>query len=202
MYLLLQTRIPYKKWSSPQSAKESEIQYWGAISKMTVWSWFVSKETIQHHSKASLCPSHWWWRLVWPKSNPLWLYTGGDKSIQGIRSDRVPEELWTEVYKTVQETVTKTIPKKKKCKKAKWLSEDVLKIAEERREVKGKAERKRYTQLNAEYQRIARRDEKDYLSNEKKTQTNKNRKIIERERLKISSRKLEIREYFKQRWAW
>ena len=97
--------------------------------------------------------------------------------------------------------MTKTIPKKKKCKKAKWLSEDVLKIAEERREVKGKAERKRYTQLNAEYQRIARRDEKDYLSNEKKTQTNKNRKIIERERLKISSRKLEIREYFKQRWA-
>ena len=68
--------------------------------------------------------------------------------------------------------MTKTIPKKKKCKKAKWLSEDVLKIAEERREVKGKAERKRYTQLNAEYQRIARRDEKDYLSNEKKN-TNK-----------------------------
>ena len=59
--------------------------------------------------------------------------------------------------------MTKTIPKKKKCKKAKWLSEDVLKIAEERREVKGKAERKRYTQLNAEYQRIARRDMKVFL---------------------------------------
>ena len=58
--------------------------------------------------------------------------------------------------------MTKTIPKKKKCKKAKWLSEDVLKIAEERREVKGKAERKRYTQLNAEYQRIARRDKKAF----------------------------------------
>ena len=72
--------------------------------------------------------------------------------------------------------MTKTIPKKKKCKKAKWLSEDVLKIAEERREVKGKAERKRYTQLNAEYQRIARRDEKDYLSNEKKHKQTKTEK--------------------------
>ena len=72
--------------------------------------------------------------------------------------DRVPEELWTEVCNIVQEVVTKTIPKKKKCKKTKWLSEEALQIAEERREVKGKGEREKYTQLNAEFQRIARRE--------------------------------------------
>ena len=74
--------------------------------------------------------------------------------------DRVPEELWEEVCNTVQEAVTKTIPKEKKCKKAKWLSEEALQIAEERREVKGKKEKERYTQLEAEAQRIARRDKK------------------------------------------
>ena len=68
--------------------------------------------------------------------------------------DRVPEELWMEVRDTVQEAVTKTIPKKKKCKKEKWLSEKALQIAEKRREVKGKGERERYTHLNAEFQRI------------------------------------------------
>ena len=70
------------------------------------------------------------------------------------------EERWTEVYNTVHEAVTKTIPKKKKCKKAKWLSEEALKIAEKRREPKGRGERERYTQPNAEFQRIARRDKK------------------------------------------
>ena len=65
----------------------------------------------------------------------------------------MPEELWTEVGNIVQETVTKTIPKKKKYKKAKWLSEETLQIAEERKEVKGKGERERYSQLNAELQR-------------------------------------------------
>ena len=109
----------------------------------------------------------------------------------------MPEELWMEVCNTVQEVMTKTIPKKKKCKKAKWWSEEVLKIAGERREVKGKGERERYTQQNAELQRIARRDEKDFLSNENQTKP-KQRKMIERERLKVSSRKLYIRrEYFK-----
>ena len=68
--------------------------------------------------------------------------------------DRVPEELWMEVCDTVQEAVTKTIPKKKKCEKEKWLSEKALQIAEKRREVKGKGERERYTHLNAEFQRI------------------------------------------------
>ena len=69
--------------------------------------------------------------------------------------DRVPEELWTEVCNIVQEAVIKTIPKKKKCKKAKWLSEEALQIAEKRREAKGKGEKKRYIHLNAEFQRIA-----------------------------------------------
>ena len=71
--------------------------------------------------------------------------------------DRMSEELWTEICNTVQETVNKTIPQRKKCKKAKWLSEEALQIAEERREVKSKGESERYTQLNTELQRIARR---------------------------------------------
>ena len=80
--------------------------------------------------------------------------------------DRVPEELWLEVPKIVQEVVTKTIPKKKKCKKAKWLSEEALQIAEKRREVKSKRERERYSHLNAEFQRIARKDKKALLSDQ------------------------------------
>ena len=71
--------------------------------------------------------------------------------------DRMPEELWTEVRDFVQETGIKTIPKKKKCKKVKWLSEQVLQIAEKGREAKSKGEKQRYTHLNAEFQRIARR---------------------------------------------
>ena len=78
--------------------------------------------------------------------------------------DRVPEELWTEVCDIVQEAVIKTIPEKKKCKKAKWLSEEALQMAENRRKVKGKGEKERYTHLNAEFQRIARRDKKVILS--------------------------------------
>ena len=74
--------------------------------------------------------------------------------------DRVPDELWTEVHNIVQETGIKTFPKKKKCKKVKWLSEEALQIAEKRREAKGNGEKERYTHLNAEFQRIARRDKK------------------------------------------
>ena len=84
--------------------------------------------------------------------------------------DKVPEELWIEVCNILQEAVTKTIPKKKKCNKAKWLSEEALQIAEERREVKSKGERERYTQLNAEFQRIARRDKKAFLTNQCKSE--------------------------------
>ena len=80
--------------------------------------------------------------------------------------DRVPEELWTEVCYIVQKAGIKTIPKKKKCKKAKWLSEKALQIAEERREAKGKGEKERYTHLKAEFQRIARRDKKAVLSDQ------------------------------------
>ena len=76
----------------------------------------------------------------------------------------MPEELWTKVPEIVQETGIKTISKEKKCKKAKWLSEEGLQIAEKRREVKGKREKERYTHLNAEFQRIARRDKKAFLS--------------------------------------
>ena len=101
-----------------------------------------------------------------------------------------------EVRNIVQEAVTKTIPKKKKCKKAKWLSEEALQRAEKRREVNGKGENERYIQLNAEFQRIARRNKKAFLSNNAK----KWKKTIEWERLEISSRKLDIpREYFMQR---
>ena len=77
--------------------------------------------------------------------------------------DRVPEELWMEVHDVVQEAGIKTIPKKKKCKKAKWLSEEDLQIAKKRRKAKSKGEKERYTHLNAEFQRIARRDKKAFL---------------------------------------
>ena len=80
--------------------------------------------------------------------------------------DRVPDELWTEVCDTVQETGIKTIPKKKKCKKAKWLSEEALQIALKRREAKSKGEKERYTHLNAEFQRIANRVKKAFLSDQ------------------------------------
>ena len=80
--------------------------------------------------------------------------------------ERVPEELWTEVHDIVQEAVIKTIPKKNKCKKAKWLSEEALQIAMRRREAKGKGEKERYTHLNAEFQRMARRDKKAFLSDQ------------------------------------
>ena len=109
-----------------------------------------------------------------------------------------PEELWMEVPDILQEAVIKTIPKKKKCKKTKWLSGETLKIAVIKGEVKSKGEKERYTHLNVEFQRIARRAKKasSVISAKKK------RKTTEWERLEISSRKLEIpREQFMQRWA-
>ena len=78
----------------------------------------------------------------------------------------MPEELWTEVHDIIQEAVIKTIPKKKKCQKAKWLSEEALQIAMKRREVKSKGEEEWYTHLNAEFQRIGRRDKKAFLSDQ------------------------------------
>ena len=103
-----------------------------------------------------------------------------------------------EVRETIQETRIKTIPMEKKCKKAKWLSGEVLQRAMKIREVKSKGEKERYKHLNAEFQRIARRDKKAFLSDQCKEIEENNRW----ERLEISSRKLEIpREYFMQRWA-
>ena len=91
------------------------------------------------------------------------------------RIDREPDELWTEVRDIVQETGIKTIPKKKKCKKAKWLSEEALQIAVKRREAKSKGLKKRYTHLNEEFQRIARRDRKTFLSDQCKEIEENNR---------------------------
>ena len=112
--------------------------------------------------------------------------------------DRVPDELWTEDRDTVQETGIKTIPKKKKCKKAKWLPEEALQIAEERREVKGKGEKERYTHLNAEFQRKARRGKKAFLSDqckgiEENNTMGKTRDLFKKIR--------DIKGIFMQKWA-
>ena len=110
--------------------------------------------------------------------------------------DTVPDELWMEVRDIVQEAGIKTIPEKKKCKKAKWLSEEALQIAVKRKEAKSKREKQLYTHFNVEFQRIARRVKKGILSGQCKEIEENNR----RERLEISSRKLEIpRENFMQR---
>ena len=113
-------------------------------------------------------------------------------------TDRVPEELWTEVCNTVQEAVIKTIPKKKKCKKVKWLSEEALQTAEKRREAKGKGEKERYIHLNTEFQSIARKDKKVFLSEQCK-ETEENKRM---EKPEIPSRKSEIPgQHFMQKWA-
>ena len=112
--------------------------------------------------------------------------------------DRVPEELWTEVPNIVQEAVIKTMPKKKKCKKAKWLSEEALQIVEKRKKVKGKGEKERYIHLNVEFQRKSMRNKKDFLREQCKEIEENNRMGKTRDLL----RKLEIsREHFMLRWA-
>ena len=98
--------------------------------------------------------------------------------------DRVPEELWTEVCDIVQEAVIKNIPKKKKCKKTKWLSKEALQTAMKRREAKGKGEKERYTHLNAEFQRIARRHKKAFLSDQCKEIEGNNRMVKTRDLFK------------------
>ena len=103
------------------------------------------------------------------------MYSGSNKYIQGIRSDRVPGELWTEVHDIVQEAGITTTPKKKKCKKAKWLSEEALQKAVKRRKVKRKGGKERYTHLSTEFQRITRRDKKAFLSNQCKEIQENNR---------------------------
>ena len=113
-------------------------------------------------------------------------------------TDTVPEELWKEVHHTVQETGIKTIPKKKKCKKAKWLSGEGLKIAVKRRQVKSKGEKERYKHLNAEFQRIARRDKKEFLSDQCKEIEENNRMGKTRD---FFQKIRDTKEHFMQRWA-
>ena len=107
--------------------------------------------------------------------------------------DRVPDELWMEVRDIVQDTGIKTIPKKKKCKKAKWVSEEALQIAVKRREMKSKGEKEIYNHLNAELQRIARRDKKAFLSNQCKEIEGNKRSLQENQRYQGN--------IYMQRWA-
>ena len=111
--------------------------------------------------------------------------------------DRVPKELWTEIHDIVQEAVIKTIPKKKKCKNAKWLPEEAVQTAKKRRKAKRKGEKERHTHLNAEFQRIARRDKKAFLSRECKEEENnrmgKTRDLFKKIR--------DTKGTFMQRWA-
>ena len=109
----------------------------------------------------------------------------------------MPEDLWTKVCDIVQETVIKIIPKERKCKKAKWLFEEALKIAVNRREAKGKGEKERYTQLRPEFQRIARRDKKAFFNDQYKEIEENNRKGKTRDLFKKIRN---TREHFMQRW--
>ena len=115
--------------------------------------------------------------------------------------DSIPDELWMEVRDVVQETGIKTIPKKRKCKKAQWLSEEALQIAVKGREGKSKGEKERYTHLNAEFQRIARRDKKAFLNDQCKEIKENNRMGKTRDLInKMRDTKIP-REHFIQRWA-
>ena len=113
----------------------------------------------------------------------------------------MPDELWMEVCDTVQETGIKTIPKKKKCKKAKWLSEESLQIAVKRRVAKSKGEKDRYSHLNAEFQRIARRDKKAFFLSDQCKEIEENNRMGKT--IEISSRKYQEipREHSMQRWV-
>ena len=110
----------------------------------------------------------------------------------------MPDELWTEVCDIVQEAGVKTIPKKKKCKKAKWLSEEALQVAVKRREAKSKGEKERYTHLNAEFQRIARSAKKAFISDQCKEIEENNRMGKTRG---LSQKMRDTKEHFMQRWA-
>ena len=112
---------------------------------------------------------------------------------------RVPEELWMQVHNTVQVAVMKNISKKKKCKKAKWLSEEALQIAEKRREEKGEREKERYIHLNAEFQRKTRREKNAFLCDQCKEIEENNR--MEKTRDVFKKIIAILREYFMQRWA-
>ena len=112
--------------------------------------------------------------------------------------DREPDELWTEVCDIIQETGIKTIPVEKKCNKAKWLSKEALQIAVKRREAKRKREKERYSHLNAEFQRIAKRDKKDFLSDQCKEIEENNRMGKSRDLFKKIR---DIKGIFQERWV-
>ena len=114
----------------------------------------------------------------------------------------VSEELWTEVHNIIQEAVTKTISKKKRWRKAKWLSEEALQRTEERREVKGKGEKERYTHLNSVFQRLARRDKKAFLSEQcKEIQNEWERQDLFKKIKETFHAKMGTSEHFMQRWV-
>ena len=136
---------------------------------------------------------------VWPKANPLWLYTEVRNRFKGLDLiDRMPDEQRTEVCDIVQETGIKIIPKKKKCKKAKWLSQEALQRAEKWRKAKGKGEKERYTHLNAEFQRIARREKKAFLTDQCKEIGENNRMGKTRDLFKKIR---DTKGTYMQRWA-
>ena len=151
------------------------MTYWYLYKSYWLYSLQLKMETVYTVSKDKTWS--WLWLRLWtPVKKYIRLFRYDQNQIpydytveltnrfEGLGLiDRVLEKLWMEACNTVQEVVTKTIPKKKKCKKAKWLSVEVLQIAE-KREVKSKGERERYTQLNAEFQRITKRDKKAFLS--------------------------------------
>ena len=158
--------INFYTWISPDGQHQNQIDYilfirgWGS----SIQSAKQDQElTVSDHE---LLFAKFRFKKVGKTNIPFWydlnlipyVYTDSvsDKYIQGVRSDRVPEELQKEVHNTAQDAVIKIIPKKKKHKKAKWLSEEALQIAEKRREVKGKGQKESYTHLNAKFQRIAR----------------------------------------------
>ena len=119
-------------------------------------------------------------------------------SASGTLIDRVPDELWTEVCDIIQETGIKTIPMEKKCKKAKWLSEEALQIAVKRREAKSKGEKEIYSHLNAEFERIARIDKKAFLSDQCK-EVEENNRMGKTGDLSKNVRDTKI--HFMQRWV-
>ena len=121
------------------------------------------------------------------------------KKVKGLDLiDRVPDELWTEVHDILQETGIKTIPRKRNTKKVKWLSEEALQISEGRSEAKGNTEKERYTHLNADFQRIARRDKKASFNDQCKEIEKNNRMGKTRD---LCKKIRDPREHFMQRWA-
>ena len=164
-------------WTSPDGQHQNQIDYILCSQK-----WRISIQSAKIRLGAD-CGSHHELLIakirlklkkVGKTTRPFWYdlnqipydYTVEVTNRLKVRSDRVLEELWMEVHNIVQKAVTKIIPKKRKCKKAQWLSEEALQIAVKRRETKSRGERGKYTHLNAEFQRIARRDKKAFLSDQ------------------------------------